>query len=187
MGISTFTGDDGKTSLLDGDRVWKDDPRIEALGAIDELDSHLAEAIHLVKARERVLLGEVRAFLALVSALLAGADADPRAEALAGATEKLAAGIGLYEDETPITGFVVTGTLPASAKIDLCRATARRAERRLVTVIRSGAADTKTLRSVLKYLNRLSDFLFMAARSIEAGEGKLVFRSGKNEKEEKSG
>jgi cob(I)alamin adenosyltransferase len=185
MGISTFSGDDGKTSLLEGGRVWKDDKRVEALGAIDELDSHLAEAVHLVGGRERASLGGVREALTLVSALLAGADPDPDAEALIAATDTLTAEIAGYEAETPIRDFAVTGNLPASAKIDLCRATARRAERRLVTLFRSGSADTGTLRLILAYLNRLSDLLFMAARSVEAGEGKLVFRSGKKKKEEK--
>ncbi|NNC91696.1 MAG: cob(I)yrinic acid a,c-diamide adenosyltransferase [Acidimicrobiia bacterium] len=169
MKIYTKTGDEGKTGLLYGGRVWKDDPGPEAYGAVDEAVSALGVA--------RAVAGEDLAaeILALERDLfVVGAE-------LATAPEnrsKLEAGVSLTTgdmvtrlealiDEVvaahPLPQeFVVPGENPAEAALELARATVRRAERRVTTYARAGGLEGSV---VPVYLNRLADLLYVLARS----------------------
>ena len=161
--IVTRTGDDGTTGLGDGTRVGKDSPRIEVLGNLDELNS----AIGCVLAE--ALPDIVRDTLAPVQNDLfdlGGEVCIPGRSALWDAhVERLESRIeSLREPLPPLRDFVFPGGSRAGAMCHLARAICRRAERSLVAL---RAHETVSDLSV-KYLNRLSDLLFLAARTINA-------------------
>ncbi|HUJ01865.1 MAG TPA: cob(I)yrinic acid a,c-diamide adenosyltransferase [Usitatibacter sp.] len=161
--IVTRTGDDGTTGLGDGTRTGKDSPRIEVLGNVDELNS----AIGCVLAE--ALPDAVREALAPVQNDLfdlGGEVCIPGRSALWDAhVERLDARIeSLREPLPPLRDFVFPGGSRAGAMCHLARAVCRRAERSLVAL---GAREQVSELSV-KYLNRLSDLLFLAARTINA-------------------
>jgi cob(I)alamin adenosyltransferase len=179
MSITTKTGDDGTTGLLSGERVPKDDPRIEACGEADELSCLLGfarlacaqpETAAALEGLQRELLrvgGEI--------ASMEPAFADP---IRSWDEESLTARIFELEARIPLAGFVLPGRTEGSARIDLARAAARRLERRAVALsIRSGesAAAVPLSDNLRRYLNRLSDYLFMLARAEEAAEGKIEY------------
>ncbi|MET0801479.1 MAG: cob(I)yrinic acid a,c-diamide adenosyltransferase [Actinomycetota bacterium] len=178
--IYTKTGDDGTTGLLFGGRVSKDDLLTEAYGTTDEAVAMLGLA------RASTIDGTIAAeILALQRELfVVGADLatnpDARAKLHPGVslvtaemTERLEARIDALVADRPLPGvFVVPGANPASAALDVARATIRRAERAVVALEHAGRA---TNAEVGRYLNRLSDLLFVLARR-EAGEGELPSR-----------
>jgi cob(I)alamin adenosyltransferase len=172
MGITTKTGDDGTTGLGSGERVSKDDPRIEALGDADELSSLLGFARLACRLAEvRDALDGLQRDLWRVASELASAEA-PRADSIQSRDEEsLSEKIIELEARTPLCGFVLPGRTEASARIDIARARARALERRVVAA-RSGHPLSAPL---LAYLNRLSDYLFMLARTEEAAEGKTKY------------
>ena len=155
--VTTGSGDDGTTGTADGRRLPKHHPRIEALGAVDELNSHLG----LLRAQLpegddiRELLGEIQQELFDLGAGLAGGTA-----ARPGAAE-----VARLEEQTgtrnaglpPLQEFVLPGGSPATAQCHVARAVCRRAERWV-------AALDVTPALVSVYLNRLSDLLFVLAR-----------------------
>ena len=155
--VTTGSGDDGTTGTADGQRLPKHHPRIEALGAVDELNSHLgllrAELPESGDIRE--LLGEVQQELFDLGAGLAGGKSTRPGGAEVGRLEA--------EIETrnaglpPLQEFVLPGGGPAATQCHVARAVCRRAERRVTAL---DAAPV--LGSV--YLNRLSDLLFVLAR-----------------------
>lgn len=172
MAITTKTGDDGSTSLWSGERVGKDDPRIEACGEIDELSSllgfarlacRLADSAEALQALQRELVR--------VAGELASIDPSFDDPIQSWDEEAITAKILALERRIPLTGFVLPGRTEASARIDLARTAARRLERRIVALAR-GASVSDILR---RYLNRLSDYLFMLAREEEAAEGKIEY------------
>jgi len=161
--IVTRTGDDGTTGLGDGTRVGKDSRRIEVLGNLDELNS----AIGCVLAEE--LPDVVREALAPVQNDLfdlGGEVCIPGRSALWDAhVERLESRIeSLREPLPPLRDFVFPGGARAGAMCHLARAVCRRAERSLVALRAHEAASELSV----KYLNRLSDLLFLAARTINA-------------------
>ena len=172
--IVTKGGDGGETSLLYGGRVAKDDLRTEAYGALDEAISALGLARSLCTDRlvqDRIL--ELQRECFTVGAELAtGKGERSKLEAhfptlQAEAVDALEAEVHHLERTIGLPdGFVIPGGSPGAAAIDLGRALVRRAERRAVTLRRQG--DLENL-EVLRYLNRLSDLLFMLARLEEAG------------------
>lgn len=172
MSISTKTGDKGKTSLWSGERVKKNSVRVEAYGTVDELNSHLAEAKHQVKTEKvKKIIEEVQDELFNVAGGLAstGEYAYP---VKAGDVERITAYVHDFEKEVKLTGFVIPGAVPQSAKLDVCRTIARRAERRILDL--DGIDDVPE--PLKKYVNRLSDLLFMMARYEEKLENKLEFK-----------
>lgn len=173
MSISTGGGDEGKTSLWSGEKVSKDDLRVEAYGTIDELNSHIGEARHYCKSEEvRKLLLKIQNDLFKVAGQLASKGklfTEPVAEAdIQWLTEK----VHYYEKIIRLNGFVIPGTTVQSAKLDICRTVARRAERRIVRLSKT----EEIANELLKYMNRLSDFLFILARFEEHLEGKLTYK-----------
>ncbi len=175
--IYTRTGDGGTTALGDGSRVDKDAPRIEAFGALDEANAALGLAV--------TELGEGSQLAALLRSAQqdlfdAGADLSlpRRAGERPGARLRIEDGhISRLEAEidrlnaalAPLTSFVLPGGGRAAGFLHLARVMVRRAERRIVRLQREEpeAVNQKTLR----FVNRLSDFLFVAARAANAETG----------------
>ena len=172
--IYTKTGDDGTTGLLFGGRVSKADPVPEACGTLDEAVAALGLARSLADERtfeEGVL--QVQRELFAVGADLATNPAE-RARLEPGVslvTPEMVSRLETWIDELVLAhplpqAFIVPGANPVSATLDVARGIVRRAERRVVDIRDSGAHVNE---AVLRYLNRLSDLLFVLAR-IEAGE-----------------
>jgi cob(I)alamin adenosyltransferase len=166
MRIYTKTGDAGETGLFGGPRVSKDDARVEAYGEVDELNAALGAArARGLHPEIDQLLGAVQEQLFTVGAELAtpaGAKAHSAVPAVS--PDWIAAleiAIDRFQAELPpLRQFILPGGSAAGADLHLARAVCRRAERRVVALHRREpvAAD------VLSLLNRLSDFLFVAAR-----------------------
>jgi len=156
------------TGLWSGERVRKEDPRVEAYGTVDELDSVIGEAKHWLKRVDcRRIAEELQRDLYRVAGQLAtrtGSFSKPMTDA---DEVRLASYVGAFEDEIPLTGFVVPGSTLQSAKLDVARTVCRRAERRIVALSR----DADVPGQVIRYMNRLSDLLFMMARAEEASDG----------------
>jgi cob(I)alamin adenosyltransferase len=166
--IYTKTGDTGDTHLFGGARVGKDDPRVAAYGDVDELNALLG--VVKTQAAEPALLrlvGELQKDLFALGAQLA----DPAARV--GAKRKKAAigarhvahlerAIDARERKLPtLRAFILPGGSTTGAFLHLARTVCRRAERAVVALSRRSAVDP----TVLVYLNRLSDLLFVLARS----------------------
>jgi cob(I)alamin adenosyltransferase len=176
MSITTGTGDGGSTSLWTGERVPKDHPRIEALGELDELSSLLAFARHACRLDEAGrALDALQRPLARAAAELASLGRAPPEPIGPGDCEAILEAIRGLEARVPLRGFVLPGRTEASARIDLARAAARRLERRVVSLVDGPGCGPPRPDSLLRYLNGLSDYLFMLARSEEAAEGKLRY------------
>ncbi|TJY41022.1 cob(I)yrinic acid a,c-diamide adenosyltransferase [Cohnella pontilimi] len=195
MNIYTRTGDEGKTSVIGGGRVSKDDLRVEAYGTVDELNAFVGQAAAWMAAQDVNVWGDMTEKLVLIQHELfdCGSDlsyADPEPEKLkvtAEMTARLESWIDGSEQETPpIQRFILPGGSEPAALLHVCRTVCRRAERRVVTL----AADRPCPPEVRKYLNRLSDFFFSAARAantrlgvadVEYERGAAVFRRAAKE------
>jgi cob(I)alamin adenosyltransferase len=166
--IYTRGGDDGTTSLADGVRVSKDDPRVEAFGAIDEANCHIGLARAAVVNSDLVdILAFMQQRLYNCTACLAspkGLSSPPRiSEQDVAALEAACDRLG--ERLAPLTGFVIPGCDEAGARLHIARAVMRRAERAVVSLSHVEPVDP----AILAFLNRASDLLFMAARYEGAG------------------
>jgi cob(I)alamin adenosyltransferase len=164
--IYTKTGDSGETGLFGGPRVKKSDPRVEAYGEVDELNAALGAVRALVEDPEiEAQLAKVQEELFCVGAELAtphGAKARSAIPPVDAAwTARLEAAIDGWEGELPpLSKFVLPGGTRTAAALHVARTVCRRAERHVVAL----AAEVEVDPVVLAYLNRLSDFLFVAAR-----------------------
>ncbi len=177
--IATRTGDDGTTSLLYGQRVPKDHPQIEAIGAFDELNvalgaikPHLDPAGGTGDTATRELLTTVQKNLVALMGELACAESDA-ARYAASKFEKLAepdlarlddAVAALEARGLKFDGWATPGANARAAAIDVARVTARRAERRLVALSAHGRIARPLTR---QFVNRLSDLLWLLAREAE--------------------
>ncbi|HTX73485.1 MAG TPA: cob(I)yrinic acid a,c-diamide adenosyltransferase [Rectinemataceae bacterium] len=172
MSIVTKTGDEGLTSLLSGERVWKDDLRVEAYGTVDELSAVLGLARHGAQVAEVVaVIDEVQHDLVRLGGELASRAA-PFGRPIGPADEeRLTAKVAELEGRIPLRGFVIPGMTESSARLDQARTVARRAERRVVALAR----DADISEALRRYLNRLSDLLFMLARAEEDAVGAIRF------------
>jgi cob(I)alamin adenosyltransferase len=175
--IATRTGDDGTTSLLYGQRVPKDHPQIEAVGAFDELNVAIggAKALHGDSARDnevRTLLTQTQKNLIALMGEVACAESD--AARYAGSKfEKISmddvrrldgAVAALEARGLKFDGWATPGANARAAAFDLARTTARRAERRLTALPSHGRSVRPELR---QFVNRLSDLLWLLAREAE--------------------
>jgi cob(I)alamin adenosyltransferase len=164
--IYTKTGDRGETGLFGGPRVRKSDARVEAYGEVDELNAAIGVARALVEDPEiDAQLGWIQGELFCVGAELAtphGAKARSAIPPVDAAwTARLERAIDGWEAELPaLSRFVLPGGTRTAAALHLARTVCRRAERRAVAL----AGETDIDEGTLAYLNRLSDFLFVAAR-----------------------
>lgn len=164
MKIYTKTGDQGETGLYSGRRLSKAHPRVEAYGTVDELNACLGVL------RDHVTDAEVRAQLLAQQQhcfALGAAMADDRpGEAYRlpdGATPELEAAIDTFNAELPkMTHFILPGGAPVLSYAHLARTVCRRAERRTVELALIVALDE----SIIVYLNRLSDYLFVLCRHL---------------------
>jgi len=172
--IYTKTGDDGTTGLLYGGRISKADPAAEAYGSVDEAVAALGVARAAAPSSEpRELILRLQRELFVVGADLA-TNPEQRAKLKAGVSlvtgemvDGLEALIDRLIEEHPLPQeFIVPGANPVSAALDLARALVRRAERRTVELRNGGGTVSDDL---ARYLNRLSDLLFVVARW-QAGE-----------------
>lgn len=180
--IYTRTGDDGTTGLSDGSRVAKDHLRVEAMGEVDELNS----AIGVLLAED--LPQTLRAtMLAIQHDLLdVGGELSLPGHTLvdAGYVARLERELDALNGALPaLRDFVLPGGSRAAAAAHYARTVCRRAERRLAALARSEAVAS----TLLHYLNRLSDLLFVAARALNrhAGGDDVLWQQGKSRKPSK--
>ena len=176
--IYTRTGDDGTTGLGDGSRVSKDDARVEAYGTVDEANS----AIGLVLATDvpdaiRALLTAVQHQLFDLGGELCipghAAIQDADVVALERALDAFNA------DLPPLKEFILPGGGEAAARCHVARTIVRRAERAAVTLSRSETSSATAVRAEpIRYLNRLSDLLFVLSRVLarDSGHGEVTWR-----------
>lgn len=178
--IYTRTGDDGTTGLVDGSRRAKHDLRLEAIGEVDELNSMVGFAALAVAADRAAALQRIQNDLFDLGADLAtplgdvgGADFAPSDMVLRvvpGQPARLEAEIdALNAALPPLTSFILPGGSEGAARVHLARAITRRAERAATAL----AAAEPVNPSALAYLNRLSDYFFVLARAINAGNDPL--------------
>ncbi len=175
--ISTRTGDDGTTSLLFGQRVPKDHPQIEAVGAFDELNAALGMAKATCDdAPVRSTLESMQRDLVALMGELACAESDAARHAAAkfaklGDAElaRIDAGVAALEAlSLRFDGWATPGASVHAAALEQARTIARRAERRLVAL----AAHGRSVRPVVRqYVNRLADLLWLMARQAEKKNG----------------
>ena len=174
MKIYTKTGDDGTTGLLGGTRVPKDHLRVAAYGDVDELNALLGVVKVEADGRLGRLLGEIQRDLFALGAQLADPTArlaSRKAKATVGATQtrRLERAIDKAEASLPaLTAFVLPGGTSLGAHLHLARTVCRRAERAMITLHR----DTPLDRHLLEYVNRLSDLLFVLARTANHAAGR---------------
>ena len=165
--IYTRTGDDGTTGLGDGTRTDKDSARVEAYGTVDEANS----AIGLVLAGDNVP-EDVRACLTEVQHDLFELGSELCIPGYAAITEDFIERLeneldGFNADLPRLKEFILPGGSPAAAACHLARTIVRRAERRVYTLSR----DEEVRPEAVKYLNRLSDLLFVVARVLARTDG----------------
>ncbi len=173
MKIYTKTGDDGGTGLFGGPRVAKDDPRIEAYGTVDELNSLLgwARTVGLPAEVDGCIM-RIQHELFAVGAELA--TPDPAAQGTDWTGPQQIAGLEqaidrMEEPLAPLRQFILPGGTPAAAALHMARTVCRRAERRVVTLSHQ---EPQAIRgSIVVYLNRLGDLLFVLARAVNQGSG----------------
>jgi cob(I)alamin adenosyltransferase len=180
MKIYTKTGDNGETGLFGGPRVPKDSPRIEAFGAVDELNAlvGLARAESLPREIDE-LLARIQSELFDLGAQLATPDPAAHGTALIGAGQiaALEAAIDGFEATLkPLQQFILPGGARGAAALHVARTVCRRAERRVVAL--SHTAGNNVSADLIVYLNRLSDLLFVLARAANAaaGEGDVPWK-----------
>jgi len=160
--IYTKTGDGGQTSLRGGLRVDKDDPRIEANGQTDHLNSllGLVRASLPPQSPHRTLIADVQRELMTVMSHVATPDGEENTRRLQ--ADELTRRMEQAIDEAAApTGFVIPGDTPLSALVHVARTQARTVERRLWTLHRTHPVDER----VLQMMNRLSDYLFVVAQA----------------------
>ncbi len=164
--IYTRTGDDGTTGLGDGSRVPKDGARVEAYGTVDELNSCIGVLLAITS-----LPDKVRACLTEVQHELfdmGGELCIPGHQAIvAPQVSRLEQELDEFNEALPpLKEFILPGGGPGAAACHVARAVARRAERRVWTLAKAEAVGPE----VMKYLNRLSDLLFVLARVLARHE-----------------
>lgn len=173
MKIYTRTGDSGETGLFGGARVGKDTPRIETCGTVDELNAvlGLVRAEQIPDEIDRVLERLQNELFVVGTELATHRPAARRAHAIGpGHVEAVEADIDrLQVGLEPHRQFILPTGNRAGAGLHLARAVCRRAERRLVAMIRRAAEQVSPV--MLAYLNRLGDLLFVLARHVNAEAG----------------
>lgn len=174
MSIATRSGDDGNTRLFGGRRVAKDDDRIEAHGAIDELNAYLGMVrVSPIPVEIDVIIRRIQSdLLDLANELLIPRENNPDAKGAPpfppSALDAVDTALNELEAEVPpMTAHLLPGGHHGAALLSVCRALCRRAERRTVSLAR----HERISGVVLRYLNRLSDLLFVMARFVNTTNG----------------
>jgi cob(I)alamin adenosyltransferase len=186
--IYTRTGDDGTTGLGSGERRLKCDLRVEAYGTVDEANACVGLArVHTAEANPAIdaMLARIQNDLFDLGADLAVPDDGKPLEyeplrIVASQVERLEQDIDrLNKELSPLRSFVLNGGTPAAAALHLARTVARRAERLAVALSQDPSEHVN--REAVKYLNRVSDLLFVAARAVnDNGKADVLWVPGKN-------
>lgn len=186
--IYTRTGDDGTTGLGTGERRLKHDIRVAAYGTVDEANACIGMArIHTASSHPEIdaMLARIQNDMFDLGADLATPDAgkDLGYEPLrivASQVERLEQDIDrLNKPIKPLRSFILPGGSPAAAALHLARTVSRRAERLMVEL--AGTEGETVSREVIGYINRVSDFLFVAARAVnDNGESDVLWVPGQN-------
>ena len=173
MTLYTRTGDTGETGLFDGTRVSKADPRVDACGEVDELNAHLGVALATgVDADLVEILAQLQRDLFALGAHLA----DPRGRIAERVTKIELGDADVQQLEQwidrlagklpPLRRFILASGSPAGATLHLARTICRRLERRIVAL-----GTDAVVPALLTYVNRLSDLLFVLARTVNSRQG----------------
>jgi len=179
--IYTRGGDKGETSLVSGDRVAKHDQRVAAFGTVDETNAAIGLARLHTTGDADAMLGRIQDDLFDLGADLGNPSPDMSEASL----RIIAAQVTRLEQEidamnealAPLTSFVLPGGTPASAYLHQARTICRRAERLATALAEAESVNSEAIR----YLNRLSDLLFVAARYLnDKGNGDILWRPGAN-------
>jgi cob(I)alamin adenosyltransferase len=185
--IYTRTGDDGSTALGNGERRPKHDLRVAAYGTVDEVNAAIGMVRLHTGADQRLdaMLARIQNDLFDLGADLCSPDKGkgPGGERLAvvdAQVARLEQEIDALNGElTPLRSFVLPGGTPAAAMLHLARTVCRRAERMIVELSRRPGESVST--AVVKYVNRLSDFLFVASRYVnDKGARDVLWVPGQN-------
>ncbi len=180
MRVYTRTGDTGETSLASGKRVGKDHPRLEVYGTIDELNAHIGvvqSQIPDVLEKERLVGIQNRVFL--VSSLIAVDDPETRKKLPAILEEDITDLEGamdrMLDIMPPLNNFILPSGHPLVGQCHVARTVCRRAERVMIRM----AADIDLNPMLVRYINRLSDYLFVLARKVafDLGVGETIWKS----------
>ncbi|WP_192182504.1 cob(I)yrinic acid a,c-diamide adenosyltransferase [Mesorhizobium amorphae] len=186
--IYTRTGDDGTTGLGTGERRLKSDLRVDAYGTVDEANACIGMArIHTAAGHQAIdaMLSRIQNDLFDLGAdLSVPDDGKPLGyeplRIIASQTDRVEKDIDLLnKDLQPLKSFVLNGGTPAAAALHLARTVARRAERIMVALAQDPREHVN--REAIKYINRVSDFLFVAARAVnDNGNADVLWVPGKN-------
>ena len=177
MKIYTKNGDRGFTSLFGGSKVWKADPRLEAYGSCDELNSLLGWALVEISKSSSLqvmtsLLEKIQALLFVIGSQLATDNADMRkklSQVSAQDTESLEQAIDKMNEVLPdLKNFILPGGCEAASRLHLARTMSRRAERAILYFYQECDESDEV---IMAFMNRLSDFLFVAARFANHNQG----------------
>lgn len=182
--IYTRTGDDGSTGLVDGSRLSKDSARVSAYGDVDETNSVIGlarlqlsnVALDRILARIQNELFDLGADLATPLPAPGDADSEYALRIIGSQVDRLETDLdSLNDDMSALTSFILPGGSAPAAYLHQARTVSRRAERTMV-----GLAETTAVNpQALAYINRLSDFLFVAARWCnDQGEGDILWEPG---------
>ena len=175
MRLYTRSGDDGTTGLFGGGRVPKDDPRMQAIGAIDETNAALGLCLCAMTEPGGTASASIRAILTTLQSRLFDLGADlatpldsPHAGKIARISAEQVAQAERWIDEidggnSPMTQFILPGGTEAAARLHLARTICRRAEREMVALGRVQSINPQTI----VFVNRLSDLLFAMARRVK--------------------
>lgn len=183
--IYTRTGDDGSTALGSGERRQKFDLRVAAYGTVDETNAVLGTVrLHTANAADLdAMLGRIQNDLFDLGADLAVPQRAGKAErlrVLSSQVDRLESEIDqLNAPLAPLNSFVLPGGKPAAAYLHVARTVCRRAERMVVEL--AAQPDEPVSEAAIRYLNRLSDFLFVASRTVnDNGAGDVLWVPGQN-------
>lgn len=167
MAIYTKTGDRGETGII-GKRLSKNSITIQTVGAIDELNASIGVAMSLMK-EPNDQLAEVQSTLFSIGAIIARGKIEVE---FSEKTKKLEKSIDEMDKILkPLKNFILPGGTPAAAHVHLARTICRRSERTFVDFLNTTEMEDERFKEILKYLNRLSDYLFTLARYVNHIEG----------------
>ena len=165
--IYTRRGDEGSTSLVGGQRVSKTHCRLEAYGSVDELSANLGFLATMLSDEMAQNVRKIQSYLFEVSAILATENPSGDCRFADEAVAWLERQIDLLDEQLPqLKSFILSGGSQPAAYAHVCRTVCRRAERRVCVV----AEEFGVPREIRRFINRLSDYLFVLARYLNKKE-----------------
>ena len=178
--IYTKSGDNGQTGLFNGERVWKDDIRVECYGTVDELNASIGLAASFCDDQElKDLVHDIQSQLFELGADLANPEHESRIEEDGPEIQFMETHLDRLSASLPaLTNFILPGGTPGAAAFGLARTVCRRAERQCVALRRT---DPNTPLATVIYLNRLGDLIFLLKRqsNIESGGQEILWKAKK--------